>query len=62
MKKEKFSEAVLIRVVVSLLILTAICLKAMAKAKSIHQLVRVPCNPEWESENQLTSSNRQSNV
>lgn len=61
MKKEKFSEAIAIRLIVSFLILTALCLKAVAKLKSALHKVRTALHPQWVNEKQLVSSNRQSN-
>ncbi len=53
MEKENLPEAVVIRVVLIFLILTALCLKGLSKVETIIWHTRSACKTGWDQESRI---------
>lgn len=56
MEKENLPEAVVIRIVLFFLILTALCLKGISKVETIIWHIKGACKTGWEQEGRIAGS------
>jgi hypothetical protein len=59
MEKDNFLDAIIIRIVLTCLILTALGLKTLEKLGSMFFQVKIVKKTDWDHERQLAASNRQ---